>query len=87
MTIRERVHALVERLPEGDLPVLERMLGGLAQPEETQQAPLSPEERRALVKAARGSAAHLPGSVEQFLREKHEDNERDEARAASDAGH
>mgnify|MGYP001464104338 CR=1 FL=1 len=44
--------------------------------------PLTEEERLELLALGRGMAAHLPGSVDEFLREKHEENERDEARLA-----
>lgn len=43
-----------------------------------EQPKLSPEERRARVQAARGCMEHLPGSVDDFLRRKHEENEREE---------
>jgi hypothetical protein len=41
---------------------------------------MSPEERAARVRAAVGSMKHVRGSVEEFLREKHEESEREEAR-------
>jgi hypothetical protein len=44
--------------------------------------PLTEEERRELLSLGRGMSAHLPGSVDEFLREKHEENERTEARLA-----
>jgi excisionase family DNA binding protein len=34
---------------------------------------VTPEERAARIRAARGSMAHVPGSVDDFLRRKHED--------------
>lgn len=36
---------------------------------------VTPEERAAQIRAARGSMAHVPGSAEDFLRRKHEDIE------------
>jgi excisionase family DNA binding protein len=36
---------------------------------------VTPEERAARIRAARGSMAHVPGSVDDFLRRKHEDIE------------
>jgi excisionase family DNA binding protein len=36
---------------------------------------ITPEERVARIKAARGALAHVPGSVDEFLRRKHEDIE------------
>ena len=41
---------------------------------------LSQEERRRRLKVARGSLAHLSWGVDEFLRAKHEDTEREEAR-------
>src|SRR4051794_36929089 len=41
---------------------------------------ISPEERTARIKAARGALAHVPGSVDEFLRRKHEDIERENHR-------
>jgi excisionase family DNA binding protein len=36
---------------------------------------LTSDERAARIRAARGSMAHIPGSVDEFLRRKHEDIE------------
>ncbi len=83
MTAKERLHQMIEDLPEVDLQRAEAMLRGLglpAPPGSRAGPALTPEERRARVKAFRGSAAHLPGSVDDFLRRKHEDTEREEAR-------
>jgi excisionase family DNA binding protein len=41
--------------------------------------PTDPEERAARVRAARGSMAHLPFSVEEFIREKREELARENA--------
>jgi len=49
------------------------------QAEEAAQ-PISLEERAARIRAARGSMAHVPGSVDDFLRRKHEDIEREDRR-------
>ena len=40
----------------------------------------SPEERRARVMAVAGSMAHLPGSVDEFLRRKQEEIDLEEER-------
>lgn len=102
MGVKERLHQLVEELPESDLAEVERMLRGLSAPEERTEG-LSPEERLArirpllrkheagtmteedrleLLRLGRGMSAHLPGSVDDFLREKHEDTQREETRLA-----
>ena len=47
---------------------------------ETATRPLSPEERAARANAAFGIAAHLPGSVDDFLRRKQEDIDLEEER-------
>jgi len=44
---------------------------------------MTEEERLELVNLACGMSAHLPGSVDEFLREKHEETEREEARWAA----
>jgi hypothetical protein len=49
------------------------------QAEEAAQ-PISPEERAARIRAARGSMAHVPGSVDDFLRRKYEDIEWEDRR-------
>ncbi len=83
MSPKDEAHGLIERLSESDLAVVNRMLRGLAHPEgEVPAGRLSRDERRARLRAFRGSAAHLPGSVDEFLRERHEENERQEARRA-----
>jgi hypothetical protein len=41
------------------------------------QAPKTNAERKAALRAARGSIAHLPLSVDKFLEEKHADIERE----------
>lgn len=80
MSVKERVHSLVEELSESDLLVAERILRGLRLPPEPLPAApaITEEERRARIDAACGSMAHVPGSVEDFLREKREDVEREE---------
>ena len=37
-------------------------------------------QRQALIRETMGKYAHLPGSVDEFLANKHEDNEREERR-------
>ncbi|MBI3945592.1 MAG: hypothetical protein HY321_06725 [Armatimonadetes bacterium] len=80
MTAKERVRNLIEDLPESDLLVLERMVRGLKLPEGTAPAPVSPEERRAKARAAYGYLKGDGRTVDDFLREKHEDTEREEER-------
>src|SRR5689334_21723524 len=64
-----RLIAEIRRLRKAlDVEALERQAEGAA-------PPISPEERAARIHAARGSMAHIPGSVEDFLRRKHEDIE------------
>lgn len=84
MASRERLHRLVEELPEAELPAAERFLEFLRQQSPETQAPsplasLSPEERRARVYALAGKYASAHRSVDDFLREKHEEVEREEA--------
>ena len=56
------------------------MLRGLTTHREVDHAASRRDARRDRVRAFRGSVAHLPGSVDEFLRGKHEDTEREEAR-------
>ena len=78
MTMKERLHHLIEELPESDLSAAERMLRGLKLPTEPESATgETPEERRARVYALAGSAAHLPGSVDEFLARKHAEKARE----------
>lgn len=82
MTVKEEVHRLVDELPESDLLTVRRVLHGLRLPVEPTQTPPheTPEQRRARVYALAGSAADLPGSVDEFMARKHEDTEREEER-------
>ena len=102
MTVKERIHNLVEQLPPENLEEAERLLDDLRAPRDS-TAGLSPEERRTrisvivakhkagtmteeerleLLDLSCGMSAHLPGRVDAFLREKHEETEREEARLA-----
>jgi hypothetical protein len=74
MSIREEIHEMIDRMPPEDLARVAAMMRSLM----TSRAPQSEEERRARLKALRGSMPGLP-SVDEFLREKHEENERREA--------
>ena len=58
------------------------MLRGLSLPEDQNGSDrqATAEQRRARARAGLGTAAHLPGSVERFFRDKHEDVEREEER-------
>ncbi len=82
MTLREEAIRMVEELSESSLRTVKRMLRGLRLPEELEAArpPRAPEERRANARAGLGALAHLPGSVDEFLREKRAEVEREEAR-------
>lgn len=82
MSVKEEVIRLVEELSDSDLRTVKRMLEGLRLPEEGQtvRPPMTAEERRANARAGLGMLAHLPGSVDEFLREKHEEVEREEER-------
>jgi excisionase family DNA binding protein len=46
-----------------------------AGPMVTPASTITPEEQAARIRAGRGSMAHVPGSVDDFLRRKHEDIE------------
>lgn len=103
MSVKERIHELVEDIPPERLEEAERMLKGLVpsqaptagmKPDEREARlrafiakhkggpPLTQEEREELLALGRGISAHLPGSVDEFMRQKHEDTEREEARLA-----
>lgn len=77
MSVKERLHCIIEELSDSDLAVVERMLTGLRPPAEPVE---TTEERRARVYALAGSAAGLPGSVDEFLARKHADKIREDER-------
>lgn len=83
MSVKERLHNLIEELPEEDLLVTERMLRGLKLPLDggvaTAPRRPTPEEQR---EGARQLRAALKGRVttETYLREKHEEIDREQAR-------
>src|SRR5262249_38695720 len=64
------------RIREGDL---EAFLGTTTTTDMATLSPaapaFTPEERAARIRAARGSMAHVPGSVDEFLQRKYEDIE------------
>ena len=82
MGVREEVIRMVEEMSESDLLTVKRILRGLRLPEESEPVPpaMSAEERRAKARANLGALSHLPGSMDEFLREKHEEIEREEQR-------
>jgi hypothetical protein len=67
MTVKERLAQLIEALPEEDAEDLLESLEA---------------QRQEKVKAVRGSAAHVPGSVEDFLQRKQKEIDREEKQAA-----
>jgi hypothetical protein len=67
MTVKERLTRFIEVMPEEDAE-------GLLETLEAQ--------RREKVKAARGSAAHVPGSVDDYLQRKQKEIELEEEQAA-----
>lgn len=70
MTAKERLHHLIEELPESDLSAAERMLRGLKLPPEpahATQAAATPEERRQRVYALAGKYADSSSPVDEFL--------------------
>ncbi|NLC57518.1 MAG: hypothetical protein GX774_11825 [Armatimonadetes bacterium] len=75
MSIKEQVHDLIDRLSEDDLRVVERLLRGLSATEATPSvaAPLSPEERRARVNAARGSMKGMLSGSDEIAARKQEE--------------
>ncbi|MBI3947332.1 MAG: hypothetical protein HY321_15520 [Armatimonadetes bacterium] len=84
MSVKERLHHLIEELPDTDLLVAERMLRGLMVPPPAPEVAVtrhrpSPEEQRASTARLR---AAMKGrvSTEAYLREKHEEIDREEAR-------
>jgi len=80
MSVKERLHTLIEELPESDLLTLERMVRGLTLPPEPTGEPASDEERRARIAGVRGKYADSLSPLEEFLARKHEDTEREEER-------
>jgi hypothetical protein len=66
MTVKERLAQLIESLPETDA---EKLLESLE------------AQRWVKVKAVRGSAAHVPGSVEDFLQRKQKEIDHEEGQA------
>ncbi len=80
MSVKERLHHLIEELSDTDLLVAERMLRGLKIPSEEPPAASrrpTPEERQESLDRLR---ALMKGrvSTETYLREKHEEIEREE---------
>lgn len=73
MTVRERLHSLIEEISESDLLTLERMVRGLALPRDGQRSPLPEDERRRRAYALAGRYAHLHTSVDEFLARKREE--------------
>ena len=65
------------RIPE---PLLMNWLAGNGGYELATPPPLSPEERAARVEAVVGVLAHAPGSLDEFLRQKQEEIDLEEAR-------
>lgn len=94
MSTKERVHTLVEQVPPEKLEQAERLLWDLVMTPEERSARIdallekrkvgtfTDTDRLELARLVRGMSAHLPGSVDEFLREKHQDTEREEARLA-----
>jgi hypothetical protein len=83
MSVKERLHHLIEALPDTDLLVAERMLRGLTLP--FQEEPVAfrhrptPEELSESLERLRAvTKGHV--STEAYLREKYEDIEREDAR-------
>jgi hypothetical protein len=70
MTVREELHQLVDELPEGKVSQARELLETLREPETS-------EERAERVDAVWGKYAYLSGSVDDFLRRKHEDTLRE----------
>lgn len=81
MSIREEAHELLDRLSQEDLARLVKIMEDLTKLPQQQKAPMTREERRAILLPIIGSSPRLP-SVDEFLKQKHEENERDEARLA-----
>jgi CBS domain-containing protein len=79
MTTREIIHQLIDDLPETELPVIMELLKARTTGKK-KPITLSPEERRhkAYKLAGKYRTSHTP--VEEFLREKHEETAREDAR-------
>jgi hypothetical protein len=82
MTVKERLHELIEELPESDLTVAERMLRGLKLPTEKESAAATGtrEERRARIYALAGKYAGSLSPVDEFLARKHREKAREGVR-------
>lgn len=73
----ERLRALARRWGCSEAAAARRAVALAAERELSAPAP-TPEERRAAVDAAVGALAHVPGSLEEFLRRKREEIELEE---------
>ncbi|MBW3623380.1 MAG: hypothetical protein KY468_08220 [Armatimonadetes bacterium] len=73
MTVKEELHRLIEELPEEKIGQARNYLQSLKESE-------MPEERAARVRSGFGALAQVPGSVDDLLVEKHEENEGEEGR-------
>lgn len=80
MTVKERLHNLIEEIPESELLTLERMVRGLKLPPKSNGPVLSEEQRQARITAVRGKYAGSLSAVDEFLARKHQDTEREEER-------
>ena len=80
MSVKERLHTLIEELPESDLLALERVGRGLKLPPGLNGPALSEEQRQARITAVRGKYAGSLSAVDEFLARKHRDTEREEER-------
>ncbi len=79
MSLKEETIGLLDRLSDGDLHVVNRMLRGLVAPESA-SAPANEAERLARIDAVCGKYAFTHTSVDEFLARKREDIEREEER-------
>ena len=77
MSVRERLHVLIEELSENDLLAIERMVRHRQLPEDTA---LSEEERLAHIDAVWGKYADSLTPVDEFLARKQEEKRREDAR-------
>ena len=71
MTMKERIHHLVDRLPEAELGDVARLLENKANDVDARTETI--EERAELVRSIRGKYAHVPTSVDEFIKRKQED--------------
>ena len=87
MTVKDRLHQWVDALPEEQAGSALELLEANFPLHENGRDRVSQEEHRRRVLAALGSMAHVPGSVDEFIRLKQEDIDREEEKYERSRSH